>query len=122
MAKTAFPSAETKSSTQDQLRFFRDCTFSTGELVHLRRFCRPNGTMLILPYDQFIEHDSRHLQAESDSGNPDYLVELAIDGKYTGLVFHYGLSRRFWSRCEGQVPIMVKVNGKTSIPAQNQPL
>lgn len=106
----------------DQLRFFRDCKFSMGELARVRQFVRPNGTSLILPYDQFIEHDSRHLAAESDAGNPDYICELAVDGGYNAIVFHYGLSMRFWSKIEGKVPIIVKVNGKTSFPSGKLPL
>lgn len=116
------PGASTREGEQDRLRFFRACSFGTGELARLRQLTRPNGTMLILPYDQFIEHDARHLQADSDAGNPDYIVELAIDGGYTGMVFHYGLTRRFWAKAEGRVPMVVKVNGKTSIPSQAQPL
>lgn len=109
-------------AAQDALRFFRDCTFSTGELARLRQLVRPNGTMLILPYDQFIEHDSRHLSAESDAGNPDYICELAQDGGYNGIVFHYGVTMRYWSKLEGRVPIVVKINGKTSFPSGKQPL
>jgi class I fructose-bisphosphate aldolase len=112
----------TNGTGEDALRFFRACTFSTGELARLRQLVRPNGTMLILPYDQFIEHDSRHLAAESDAGNPDYICELAVDGGYNGIVFHYGLSKRYWSKIEGRVPIIVKVNGKTSIPSGKLPL
>jgi class I fructose-bisphosphate aldolase len=107
---------------EDPLRFFRACSFSVGEMARLRTLVRPNGTMLILPYDQFIEHDARHLAAESDAGNPDYICELAIDGGYNGIVFHYGVTRRFWAKIEGRVPIIVKVNGKTSIPSGKQPL
>ncbi|MBI3723212.1 fructose-bisphosphate aldolase [bacterium] len=112
----------TNGGASDPLRFFRLCTYATGELARIRQLVRPNGTMLVLPYDQFIEHDARHLSAESDAGNPDYITELAVDGGYNAIVFHYGVSKRFWSKIEGRVPLILKVNGKTSLPSGAQAL
>lgn len=102
----------------DQLRFFRHASFSSGEITRVHQILRPNGTTFILPYDQFIEHDCRHLEAQSDSGNPKYLLELARDAGHNGVALHYGLSKRFWSQTEGRIPLIVKVNGKTSIPPE----
>ncbi len=105
-------------STTDVLRHFRNCSFSTGELARCRQLVDDHGKSLILPYDQFIEHDCRHLDAEGDSGNPHYIMEIARDGKYTGVAVHYGLGWRYWAGLEGAVPLCVKINGKTSIPPQ----
>jgi class I fructose-bisphosphate aldolase len=113
---------EAKPMKKDKLRFFRKCHFSPGELARVRQIVRDNGTMLVLPYDQFIEHDSRHLEAESDAGSPDYIVRLGIEGGYSAVAIHYGLTKRFWSKYEGQIPVIVKVNGKTSIPSDAQAL
>jgi fructose-bisphosphate aldolase, class I len=102
----------------DILRFIRHAHFSAGEITRIRQMLRPSGNTLILPYDQFIEHDCRHLDADSDSGNPDYIMELAVEGGYNGVAVHYGISNRFWSKTEGKVPLIVKINGKTSIPSE----
>jgi class I fructose-bisphosphate aldolase len=102
----------------DQLRFFRHASFSAGEITRVRQILRPNGTTFILPYDQFVEHDCRHLEAQSDSGNPKYILELARDAGHNAVALHYGLSKRFWSQTEGRIPLIVKVNGKTSIPPE----
>ena len=104
----------------DILRFFRHCSYDAGELTRVRQMLRSNGTSLILPYDQFIEHDCRHLEADSDAGNPDYILDLAIAGGYNAVAIHYGLARRFWARTEGAVPLLLKINGKTSFPSQAQ--
>src|ERR1043165_8774863 len=98
----------------DVLKHFRTCSFSTGELARARQIVDDHGKSLILPYDQFIEHDNRHVKAEADAGNPRYIMELARDGGYTGVAVHYGVSERYWSQVEGAVPLIVKVNGKTS--------
>ena len=116
MTTTHAVPAGTVAETPDKLRFFRRCHFTPGELARVRQFLRPNGTTLILPYDQFIEHDCRHLEAASDAGNPDYILRLAVEGGYNAVAIHYGLTKRFWSKWEGRVPVIVKVNGKTSIP------
>ncbi len=104
----------------DPLKHFRSSSFSTGELARVRQLVNEYGKSLILPYDQFVEHDCRHLEAESDSGNPHYIMELALAGHYTGVAVHYGVASRYWSRAEGAVPLIVKLNGKTGIPSQDQ--
>lgn len=109
-------------SATDIFRFFRRVHLSTGEKARIRQLLRPNGTTLMLPYDQFIEHDCRHLEADSDAGNPDYLCELGIDGGYNAMVFHYGITHRYWSKVEGRIPMVLKINGKTSIPSEAQAL
>ena len=101
---------------RDMLRHFRSCRYTPGELSRVRRLVDDHGKSLILPYDQFVEHDARHLEAESDAGNPHYIMELAKSGRYTGVAVHYGVAARFWTGLEGAMPLILKVNGKTSIP------
>jgi class I fructose-bisphosphate aldolase len=113
---------QTGNNNGDVLKHFRSCSFSTGELARARQIVDDHGKSLILPYDQFIEHDNRHVKAESDAGNPHYIMELAREGRYTGVAVHYGVSARYWPVLEGSVPVIVKINGKTSIPSQAQPL
>jgi len=105
---------------RDRLHHFRHANFTTGELARARQLVDDHGKSLILPYDQFIEHDARHLDAASDAGNPHYIMELARDGGYTGVAVHYGIAARYWSRLEGAVPLIAKINGKTSIPPQDR--
>jgi len=105
-----------------KLRFFSKCFYSPGELARVRQICRDNGTSLILPYDQFIEHDCRHLEADSDSGNPNYIMKLGIENLYTAVAVHYGVSMRYWSKTNGKIPLIVKINGKTSIPSESMAL
>lgn len=109
-------------SGKDPMRFFRRNYYSPGEMARMRQMVRESGTTLILPYDQFIEHDNRHVEAQSDSGNPDYICELAVDGGYNAVAIHYGLAKRYWSKLAGGVPLLLKINGKTSIPSQSNAL
>lgn len=109
-------------SGKDPMRFFRRHFYTEGELARLRQMVRENGTSLILPYDQFIEHDNRHMDPNPEAGDPDYICKLAEEGGYNAVAIHYGLAKRCWSKLAGSVPLLLKINGKTSIPAQNQPL
>jgi len=105
------------------MRFFKDAHFTPGELARVRQMVRPSGRSLILPYDQFIEHDARHLEAKSDAGNPRYILDLALSGGYNGVAIHYGLSKRYWSQiAETGLPLIVKISGKTSVPSSDHPL
>src|SRR3989339_1010847 len=107
---------------RDMLHFFRKLHFSAGELARIRQIIRPSGRTIFLPYDQFIEHDCRHLDAESDAGNVDYIMKLAIDAKFNGVAFHYGISKHNWAKFDGAMPLILKLNGKTSFPSQAKPL
>ena len=105
----------------DVLNHFRRVRFQPGEIARVRQLLDDRGKAMILPYDQFVEHDSRHLEAESDAGNPDYIMDLARTGKYTGAAVHYGLAARFWTKLEGAIPLIVKINGKTGVPPADAP-
>lgn len=114
--------SNSQSDQTDILRFFRNASYQPGEIARIRQILRPSGRTLLLPYDQFIEHDCRHLNAESDAGNPDYIMKLAVDGGYNGVAVHYGVAKRFWAKLPGQVPLILKINGKTAFPSQARAL
>ena len=107
---------------KDPMQFFSKHYYSTGELARLRQIVRESGRTLILPYDQFIEHDNRHMDPNPEAANPDYICNLAVAGGYNAIAVHYGLAKRYWSKLAGAVPLILKINGKTSIPSQKSPL
>ncbi len=110
------------SNSQLAMRFFEGKNYSTGELARLRQMVRDSGTSLILPYDQFIEHDNRHMDPNPKAANPDYICKLAEEGGYNAIAIHYGLAKRYWAKLAGSVPLLLKINGKTSVPDQSKPL
>lgn len=104
------------------MRFFEQNHYSTGERARLSQMLRESGTSMILPYDQFIEHDNRHMDPNPKAANPDYICELAVEGGYNAVAIHYGAAKRYWSKFAAKVPLLLKLNGKTSIPDQSEPL
>jgi len=76
-----------------------------------------NGTLLLLPIDQGLEHGPRDFFANPESANPDFQLHLALEGGYSGIVMHVGLARKYLLRYAGRVPLLLKLNGKTDIPS-----
>jgi class I fructose-bisphosphate aldolase len=101
-----------------KMRFFEKAWFSEGELENMAKMVSENGTCMMLPYDQFVEHDNRHSFAHERANDPDFIMELAVEGGFNAVAVHYGVAKRFWKKWDGKIPLVVKVNGKTSIPSQ----
>ncbi len=70
-----------------------------------------NGKVLLLAYDQGFEH----VPVDFDETNidPAYIMQIAKNGSFTGVVFHEGVASRYYEK-ESGVPLVVKLNGKTS--------
>ncbi len=75
------------------------------------------GKGLLLAYDQGFEHGP---SADFNDKNidPNYILDIAVKGEFTGVVLHKGLADKYY---RGNVPLIVKLNGKTSLP-KGEPL
>lgn len=101
-----------------------ELNLSTGKKTRLYRllyqFGPANGTLLFLPYDHGIEHGPIDFMDNPDSANPHYLFELAVEGRFSGIVTHTGVARRYYPEYAGRLPLVVKLNGKTTIPPDDE--
>lgn len=79
-----------------------------------------NGTALFLPYDQGVEHGPRDFFANNAASNPRYVIRLANEGGFNGIVLHIGLAQKFYWEFAGEVPLILKLNGKTDIAPDDQ--
>lgn len=70
-----------------------------------------NGKVMLLAYDQGFEHGP--VDFNEQNVDPDYIMKIARNGYYTGLVFQEGLAAKYYQR-ESGIPLIVKLNGKTS--------
>ncbi len=70
------------------------------------------GKGMLLAYDQGFEHGP---SADFNDQNidPCYIMDIAVKGDFTGVVFHKGIAEKYYN---GKVPLIVKLNGKTSLP------
>ena len=104
----------------------RDLGLSTGKKARLHRILYQhglrNGTALFLPYDQGLEHGPRDFFANPAAGDPKYIVKLALEGGFNGIAIQIGLAEKFYWDYAGEVPLLLKLNGKTDIPPDDAAL
>ncbi len=98
----------------------------SGKRARLRRILYQqglrNGTTLFLPYDQGLEHGPRDFFANETATDPRYIMRLAIEGGFNGIAIQIGLAEKFYWEYAGEVPLILKLNGKTDIPDDAVPL
>ncbi|MGH2954980.1 MAG: class I fructose-bisphosphate aldolase [Solirubrobacterales bacterium] len=101
-------------------------TLSTGKRTRLRRllfeFGPGNGTLLFLPIDQGIEHGPRDFFPNPASKDPEYQFRLAAEAGYSAIACQIGLATKYYPDYAGQVPLILKVNGKTDVPSSDDAL
>ncbi len=71
-----------------------------------------DGKGLLLAYDQGFEHGP---STDFDERNidPNFILDIAVKGQFTGVVFHKGIAEKYYN---GKIPLIVKLNGKSSLP------
>src|ERR687891_190589 len=101
-------------------------TLSPGKRTRLRRllfeFGPGNGTFLFLPIDQGIEHGPRDFFPNPASKDPEYQFRLAAEAGYSAIACQIGLAEKYYPDYAGQVPLLLKVNGKTDLPPSDAAL
>lgn len=100
-----------------------DVELSIGKKVRLHRLLYDhgpgNGTMLLLPFDQGMEHGPRDFFANPKIADPGYILDLAASNNFSGIVLGVGLAQKYMRAFAGKVPLIVKLNGKTEIPSDD---
>jgi class I fructose-bisphosphate aldolase len=54
--------------------------------------------------------------------DPEFQLRLAEEANYSAIVFQIGLAEKYMSRYAGRVPLVLKLNGKTEIPPDEEAL
>ena len=74
-----------------------------------------NGKVMLLAYDQGMEHGP--VDFDEKSVDPAYIMKIAQNGNFTGLVLQEGIAAKYYKK-ESGVPLIVKLNGKTSFQGE----
>ncbi|MGD0249999.1 MAG: fructose-bisphosphate aldolase [Thermoplasmata archaeon] len=97
---------------------------SPGKKTRLKRLLYDHGpgggTLLVLPIDQGLEHGPVDFFINPDALDPQYQYDLARDGKFSAIALHIGLAEKYFHEYAGDVPLILKLNGKTSVPSDAQ--
>jgi fructose-bisphosphate aldolase, class I len=72
-----------------------------------------NGRFLVLAYDHGLEHGP--IDFNRRSVDPANILELAGSGYFTGVVFQKGVAEKYYRPGVDNVPLIIKLNGKTSL-------
>ncbi len=101
-------------------------TLAPGKRARLRRllfeFGPGQGTLMLLPIDQGIEHGPRDFFPNPASKDPEYQFRLAAEAGYSAIACQIGLATKYYPDYAGQVPLILKVNGKTDVPPSDEAL
>jgi class I fructose-bisphosphate aldolase len=101
-------------------------TTSVGKKARLYRLLYghgpANGTLMILPIDQGLEHGPRDFFDAPESQDPSFQFRIAIEGRFSAIACQIGLAEKYYSSYAGKIPLVVKLNGKTEIPSDDAPL
>ena len=99
-------------------------TLAPGKRTRLRRllfeFGPGHGTLLFLPIDQGIEHGPRDFFPNPASKDPEYQFRLAAEAGYSAIACEIGLATKYYPDFAGQVPLILKLNGKTDVPPSGE--
>ena len=72
-----------------------------------------NGRSLLLAYDQGLEHGPKDLN--ETTVDPKYIFDIALEGMYDGIIVQAGIAEKYYHGYYKDVPLIVKLNGKTSL-------
>ena len=101
-----------------------DLSLAPGKEARLREMLYGhgvgNGTMLVLPVDHGLEHGPVDFLPHPPAADPRHQFELALRGGYNALACQVGLAERYFPDYAGRVPLILKLNGKTGIPPDDE--
>lgn len=83
-----------------------------GKDSHLGKILK-NGRILIIAMDQGLEHGPSDFNGRNI--NPEYVLDVAARGGFTGLAVQKGIARHYKDCYSGKVPLVLKLNGRTNI-------
>ena len=81
----------------------------------------PHPEAMFLPYDQGLEHGPRDFFDNPAAGDPRYVIKLAVEGGFNGVAIQVGSAEKFFWDYAGEVPLLLKLNGRTEIPSAAAP-
>jgi class I fructose-bisphosphate aldolase len=98
-----------------------DREWGLGKRTRLRRLFS-GGPAWLLRVDQGLEQGPGVFATQPDSANPAVALNLALRSGYSGVIVPVGLAEHAFAPLAGAVPLVLKLNGKTAIPPDDEAL
>lgn len=94
---------------------------SIGKRSRLRALLnRTGGRLAILPIDQGLEHGPIDFLDAPEAANPEHQFHLVLESDFSAIAVHLGLAEKYLPTYAEQVPLVLKLNGKTGIPSDEE--
>jgi class I fructose-bisphosphate aldolase len=78
--------------------------------------------LLLLAADQGLERGPLAFAADPDGGHPEQALRLAVEGGFSGIIVNVGHAERYLGGDAGYIPFILKLNGKTDVPPDDEAL
>lgn len=79
-----------------------------------------DGKAIFLAYDQGFEHGPTDFNEENV--DPQFILNIAHNTNvFTAIIFQEGLAEKYYDREKETIPLLVKLNGKTSFHTDEEP-
>lgn len=79
-----------------------------------------NGRGILLAYDHGFEHGPADF--DERSADPAWIMDIADSGYFTGVVCQKGVAARYYDKTVRKVPLIIKLNAKTSFHQEEEPV
>lgn len=107
---------------KNRIKFFdfENEVYSVEKKRHLKNIALANGKFMILPIDQGLEHGPSDFLINPPCQDPEYQLDLAKEIGFSGIALQIGLAEKYWQKSKYKkfVPLVLKLNGRTCIPAK----
>src|SRR5688572_7661168 len=81
-----------------------------------------NGTLMVLPLDQGLEHGPTDFFPNPDALDTSYVFRMAVEGRFSAVALGVGLAEKYMRDHAGRIPLILKLNGKTNIADDAEPV
>ena len=77
------------------------------------------GKAVYLALDHGLEHGPSDFNIKNV--DPDYVLNIADRGKFNAIILQKGLAMKYYGNFKSRLPLIIKLNGKTKLPKDNEP-
>ena len=73
-----------------------------------------NDRSVMLACDHGLERGPKDFNLKNI--DPQYVLDIALEGNYNSVILHSGIAEKYYHEAYKDIPLVVKLNGKTSSP------
>jgi fructose-bisphosphate aldolase, class I len=73
-----------------------------------------NDKTIMLAYDQGLEHGPADFNLHNV--DPKHILDIALQGRFNAVILQNGVAEKYYHDEYKEIPLVVKLNGKTNIP------